>query len=239
MPLTLPSDRSWSSRGLLSASGIPQVPTVSFYSLWKGIGEAGRTVLHGCLIALMVDGSADRLAEEFGSFDDCFDRCDFNASLLVPLTKKPVRVDPEMGQVYQPEDTRPLMLVDTSNRTLARSPRLKIEPAVEELVNDCQRGFLHGRSILANIVELGAIMQEAVLGWSRPTAWFCDMRAAFPSIEHDFLHKMLELCRLPLPLRTAIRALYADQCCCLTMHGDPGTSGRARAGRPAAGDRVP
>ena len=62
-------------------------------------------------------------------------------------------------------------------------------------------------------------MQEAALQWSQPAAWLFDMRAAFPSVEHDFLHKMLELLKVPAAYRNLIRALYAEQCCCLSMLG--------------------
>eukprot|EP00959_Pyramimonas_sp_CCMP1952_P057996 1210600-Pyramimonas_sp.AAC.1 len=46
------------------------------------------------------------------------------------------------------------------------------------------------------------------------------MRAAFPSIEHNFLREMLGLSGLPLPLRNAIRAFCAVESCCLRAHGE-------------------
>ena len=103
-------------------------------------------------------GAFKDLTKEDGLQRMRVDLPDFNASLLFLLPKKPVRVDPEMGHFYRPEDTGPPMSVDTSNRILAGTLRLKTEPAVGKLVNDCQPVFFFGRSILANIVELEAIM---------------------------------------------------------------------------------
>lgn len=111
------------------------------------------------------------------------------------------------------------MLVDTSNKLLANALRLRLEPAIENMVGACQRGFLRGRSIEENVVSLDAAMQETALEWDKPTAFLFDMRAAFPSLEHGYLHKMLELLGLPGPVRATSRALYAHQRCCLSMAG--------------------
>ncbi len=62
-------------------------------------------------------------------------------------------------------------------------------------------------------------MQEAALQWPQPAAWLFDARAAFPSLEHSFLRKMLELLNVAAAYRNVIRALCAEQSCCLSMLG--------------------
>ncbi len=133
-----------------TAPGPGRIP----HSFWKGIGELGYTALYDVLRALMQDGSDERMVAEYGSADDDFGRCDFNPSLLVLIPKKPSGSDAELGPFFKPEDTRLLMLVDTSNRIIASVINTKLEPAAEKVLSDCQQGFLHGRSILTNVVEL-------------------------------------------------------------------------------------
>ena len=111
------------------------------------------------------------------------------------------------------------MLVDTSNRLLASALRFAVEPAFEQMIGESQRGFLRGRSILSNVLELEVAMQRAALDDEEAFALLFDMRAAFPSLEHAFLHKVLEELQVPAGVRAAVRALYAGQSCCLSMAG--------------------
>ena len=189
------------------------------YSFWRGIGEVGVEVLTDTMQAMMVEGSEETMVREYGSGDNRFGPCDFNGSLLALLPKKPTGQDPTAGTFYCPADTRPLMLVDTSNRLLASALRFAIEPAIERLVGASQRGFLRGRSILANVLDFEASMQVAALEDDMAYALLFDMRAAFSSLEHDYLHHVLDKLGLPRGVRAAIRALYTGQRCCLAMAG--------------------
>ena len=53
-----------------------------------------------------------------------------------------------------PEGARPLNITNFDNRLLANAVRLRIEPILEEWVSPFQRGFLPGRSMLANIIDI-------------------------------------------------------------------------------------
>ena len=76
----------------------------------------------------------------------------FNLGNLDCRTKAPTTVDPQAGDVYAPAATRPLSIMDTSNRILASAFTLRWEPLRAGCVSSRQRGFLPGRSKLANIV---------------------------------------------------------------------------------------
>ena len=122
--------------------------------MWKGVGELGASVLTDCLQDMVQDGATSRARQQYGPFDDRLGDCDINASLLVLLPKKPSARDELLGPVHTPEDTRPLMLVDTSNRLLANAIRWRLEPLVSGIIGEDQRGFLGGRAILENVVDL-------------------------------------------------------------------------------------
>ena len=78
----------------------------------------------------------------------------FNEAFLCCLPKKPVKVDEELGDLFDAEHTRPLSIVNTDNRILAAALRLVLEPIAGSWVSGAQRGFLSGRSMLANLLEV-------------------------------------------------------------------------------------
>ncbi len=92
------------------------------------------------------------MVAEYGSLDDCLGVSDFKPSLLVLMPKKPARTDAELGRFYRAGDTSPLMLADTSSRIIAEGLGFKLEPVVERVVTECQRGLPRGRSISTKIV---------------------------------------------------------------------------------------
>ena len=81
----------------------------------------------------------------------------------------------------KPEDTRPLNITNTSNRLLANAVRLRIEPILERWITPMQRGFLSGRSMLANVVDVDEQMMISALEDNDPAAIFFDFEDASPS----------------------------------------------------------
>ena len=81
-------------------------------------------------------------------------RCDFNRGYLCCLAKKPTGEDPHVGTFFAASATRPLSVMNTDNRLLANSWRGVLEPIFEKCVPRMQRGFLRGRSMLRNIVDI-------------------------------------------------------------------------------------
>lgn len=206
-------------RALRAAGNTAPGPDGIPYAFWRGVGDLGLGVLEDALRELMLEGSDVALARSYGSSDSRFGVCDFNASLLVLLPKKPAGVDPVAGDYHAPEDTRPLMLVDTSNRLLASALRYAVEPGIARMIGPGQRGFLSGRSIVESVVGLEAAMQTAALDGEGAYALLFDFRAAFPSLEPAYLHRALERLAFPPGFRAAVRALYAEQYCCLSLAG--------------------
>ena len=82
---------------------------------------------------------------------------------------------------------RPLNVTNCDNRLLASTVRLVLEPIIGPLITMDQRGFLTGRSMLANLLDVEEAMvctpKRGEHGW----AFFYDMAAAFPSVEQEFL----------------------------------------------------
>ena len=79
---------------------------------------------------------------------------------------------------------RPLTITNTDNRILCSAIHLHIEPIVAPGISRAQRGFLQGRSMLANVVDVDEAMLQAALSERDPAAVFFDFEAAFPSVDH-------------------------------------------------------
>eukprot|EP00972_Heterocapsa_arctica_P090036 13283256-Heterocapsa_arctica.AAC.1 len=81
---------------------------------------------------------------------------DFNWSFLCCLPNKPAG-GTEQGKAYfTPATTRPLSLVNTDNRLLCCAYRLLMEPKIAKLISLLQNGFISGRKILNNVIEVDA-----------------------------------------------------------------------------------
>jgi hypothetical protein len=79
---------------------------------------------------------------------------EFNLGILCCLPKKTTGVDEDVGEFYEAPATRPLSLVNTDNRILASAARIRWEPTFSLWVSKLQRGFLKGRSMISNIVDV-------------------------------------------------------------------------------------
>ena len=129
--------------------------------------------------------------------------------LLACIPKKVDEHHPQHGAVYTAEGTRPLSIVDTANRILASACRYRWEPTLAAWVSPEQRGFLPGRSILANVVDVEEAATEFAMTEDDPSIFLFDFSAAFPSIHQTFLLAALE--HIGLPPLAVVRALY--DCC--------------------------
>ena len=89
-------------------------------------------------MALCSDTFKQNLSEAYS--DRCSDKShDFNLSLLCCLPKEPYGTDPEQGEYYRGEDTRPLALVNTDNRIIASAARIVWEPVLNKYICKVQQ----------------------------------------------------------------------------------------------------
>ena len=93
-------------------------------------------------------------------------------------------------QVFTADCARPLSVANTFNRLIANAVRARVEGFIGNQVARLQRGFLPGRSMLANLVDIDCQMRKEAFGSEEAGAVFFDFAAAFPSLEHDYLHRV-------------------------------------------------
>lgn len=139
---------------------------------------------------------------------------------MVFLPKSTSSTDNEGRDVYTPENTRPLNITNADNRLMATAVRLRIEPAMANNISHMQRGFLAGRSMLANIIDIDETMATFAVSYSFVGTIFFDFAAAFPSVSHDFLLDYFSSCgTLPPNLIHFILALYRVNHCSISLGG--------------------
>ena len=178
------------------------------YLAWRCAGRLAVVVLHA---------AASQMQDENFTLQEL--PRDFNASFLCCLPKKPSGHDPIEGDYFKPAATRPLSLVNTDNRLIAGAFRLLLEPHIASVVTQLQRGFLRGRSMLQNVLDIDYESMRVSLKGDTGAIILFDFEAAFPSISQEYLLDMLHRLGLPESVIRPIRALYHDCRCWVKVSG--------------------
>jgi len=198
-----------------SMPGPDGIPAIA-YKVLKGTAV---DVIYDVVRELGKEGHKDLLVEAFS--DRSLDgRHDFNLSLLCCLPKKPHGCLPEGGEYYRGEDTRPLSLVNVDNRIIANAARLTWEPILDKYISKQQQGFIKGRKIINNILDVDYNAMTCSLKCAKGALILFDFRAAFPSISHSFLKDSLRLLGLPGHALSLIEALYNENNCNIAYKGN-------------------
>ena len=183
-------------------------------AFWKSIPDLADEVLWDITVALAAEDSTELQDKAYGQ-----ESYTFNGSLLACLPKTPSQRAPDGLPVYAPSNTRPLSISNTDNRLISVTIKHSWEPTLARGVHPRQRGFLPGRSILQNIIDINEQALHAAFGSQEGAIVFFDFKAAFPSLSQDFLFRCLELRGMPNKPRNIIRSLYHNQRCSLALKG--------------------
>jgi len=183
-----------------SSPGPDGIPLIA----WRILGPLGEQVLWEALQMLTDPTQAEEVERVWRSL---------NESDLVFIPKLPA------GEIGAADEARPINVANGDNRILANAVRYPMEEAMGRWVSHMQRGFLPGRSMLQNVLEMEHHMQLGSLRDPRAMAIFFDFQAAFPSVCHGFLLDVLEALRLPVETLTFIRNLYKNNRCSIIVGG--------------------
>ena len=202
---------------------------------YKALGPLAVDVLYNVFDTLSGDDAVEKLVAAYEGMSPEQSH-EFNLSILCLLPKKPTGVDETLGTYFHPKDTRPLSISNVDNRLLASAARVAWEPILERWVSKCQRGFLKGRVMLQNVIDVDWVAMTVSLKSEHGALVLFDFRAAFPSVSHPFLMKCLELLGLPQEAMNFIRTMYNSNKCYVRLQGHdfPGFSlhGGVRQGCP-------
>ena len=122
------------------------------YAAWRMLGPLAVSILHEAATVLATAEGIDRVREAHAADGD--NDHTFNVGSLCCLPKKPSGTDPNTGDYFAAENTRPLSIVNTDNRLIANGCRNRWEPIFANWVSTYQQGFLPDRSMLSNVVDV-------------------------------------------------------------------------------------
>ena len=148
------------------------------YGAWKALSHSGIDVLWASMQELLAPDAIATLDQAY--WDDT--ACPFNLGLVACIPKGEAQHAQDGSAFFLPQDTRPISMVDTSNRLMANAARLRWEPTLSEWVAHLQRGFLTGRSLLANVIDLEEAAMRVSLQAPDGGTVLLDFAAAFPSV---------------------------------------------------------
>ena len=133
------------------------------------------------------------------------------------------------GMIFRhPLDTRPLSLKQADNKLVAGVLNFCISPAIAHGAIDIQTGFIHGRILIQNVVDLDFHARMQAFDFfserkkmqmihisskgmvnSLPFLLLWDFASAFPSVAHAWLFSVLDAIKLWRGFVTGIRNLYS------------------------------
>ena len=209
-------DHRWKTRRREVARAIKQAhasapgPDGIPYLAWQRLGDLAIDILHLAGKELEKDDFRNRLLDMEG--EGAIQHA-FNLGALACIPKGCTDDPPEASS------TRPLSIVNTDNRILASSRRLRWEPLFEAWISNMQQGFLKGRSMLSNVIDLEMIAMELASKSQDAALLLFDFRAAFPSMSQEFLLDILKALPLPTEVLNFVGALYDDTRCEIGLAG--------------------
>ena len=197
-----------------SAPGPDGIP----YSAWRALGGFGAGALTEALNVLSTGDASQALKD---AYRDCSDNVGhgFNLGILVCIPKSPAGSLPDGTDYFTPDGTRPLAVVNTDNRILAGAARHRWEPLIAEWISKKQQGFLPGRSMLQNIIDIETRAQAVAAEEQEGATYLFDFAAAFPSLSHCFLFSTLRRLGLPDCVLCFLHSLYDENKCHISLHG--------------------
>jgi hypothetical protein len=107
----------------------------------------------------------------------------FNDGILFLLPKKHTTLI---------SDTRPLSVTNTDNRILAAAVANAAMPAILDIIDPAQKGFLNGRSGADHIVDINTFFYEGVEKGIDRHLFLLDTAKAFDSIDHAWIFIVLK-----------------------------------------------
>ena len=137
---------------------------------------------------------------------------------MVCLPKKSTTQTPNGTPAFTTNNTRPLNIVNADSRLVASAARNRWEKMLGPWVLDRQQGFLPGRSILRNLLEMDIASMHTALMQDRGACLLLDFASAFPSISQDFVFSTLKSIGVPENALNFMTALY-DESYCRIRHG--------------------
>lgn len=132
----------------------------------------------------------------------------FNESPLCCLPKQPVREAAGGAQVFEPRGTRPLSITSTDNRIIAGAYWARWEPLVAPHITEAQRGFVGGRSMLRNMIDIDHAAMCALARHQDAAIILFGFASAFLKVSRRYLTEMARAVGSPVAAMAVLGSMY-------------------------------
>ena len=144
---------------------------------------------------------------------------DFNKALMVCIPKAADGATEDSTPYYSPGGTRPISIVDASNRILASIFCVVLEKRIGHRLHHAQKGFLKGRQMLRNVLDVDLAAQKVSVRSRSGAIVLFDFRAAFPSLSHDMIWDVLEVAGVDPQFIHVVKLFYSGNNHILKLRG--------------------
>ena len=109
-----------------------------------------------------------------------------------------------------PLDHRPISVTNADNRLVAQAVANRIVPALNDVLTESQKGFRPGYTGEEHIKELTSYYYSKLSKKQQAYILFMDIRKAFDSVSHPFIHAMLRRVGMASWVRRLVKLLLTD-----------------------------
>ena len=99
---------------------------------------------------------------------------------------------PKKGDQKQLKNKRPICLLDVVYKIIAKVLAMRLAKVIQDLISCDQNGFIKGRNIRDNLRIIQDVIDYTIIDKNSGILCALDFRAAFNSLEHDFIFNMLK-----------------------------------------------
>ena len=154
----------------------------------------------------MVDlflNAANALSDGSDTPDD-----NFNIAFMICFSKGVEGLTGDRTPYCSPAGTRPISIVDASNRILASIFQITLEKQVGHRLLSAQRAFLAGRKMMQNILDIDWAAHQVSLKSRSGAILLFDFSAAFPSLSHDMLWNVMDILGIDSSFIEVVKLFY-------------------------------
>jgi endonuclease/exonuclease/phosphatase family metal-dependent hydrolase len=178
-----------------SAPGPDGIP----YSAWLAAGALGAQSIYD-VIQHVLDGGAFPV--------------DARTSLMVFISKAG-----KDGAIAKAEEMRPISLTNTDAKLWASLLNFGLARSFEPIIDSVQKGFVRGRRGSDHVIQLDLQAHCLSMQAPNPAIILADLKAAFPSVSHAFIRKVLEKLLGRHPFFHAIMQMYTGLTAAIVIAG--------------------
>lgn len=132
--------------------------------------------------------------------------------LIVPLYKQD-------GDLSEAVNYRPITLLDTDYRILAKVLSNRLLPFLCKLISPSQTAFIPGRKIGENIITLKLLAKLLKKRLKTVLVAVCDIKKAYDTVDREFLFAAMEKLGVPLSFIKWVKILLSNTKAAAVVHG--------------------